>query len=64
MRWKFCVDTIRHWRIVRYVEIIETPTFTRLVGKRMDGDEYAKPQLALVLRPDWGKVIPGSGGLH
>ncbi len=30
----------------------------------MDDSEYAKLQLALVLRPDWGKVIPGGGGLR
>ena len=58
------VDTIRQWRILRGVEFIETPTFTRLIGKVMDDGEYAKLQLALVLRPDWGKVIPGSGGLR
>jgi mRNA-degrading endonuclease RelE of RelBE toxin-antitoxin system len=46
------------------VEFIETPTFTRLIGKLMDDDEYAKLQLALALRPDWGKVIPGSSGLR
>ena len=58
------VDMIRQWRIMLCVEFIETPTFTRLIGKLMDDDEYAKMQLALVLRPDWGKVIPGSGGLR
>lgn len=46
------------------VEFIETPMFTRLVGKLMDDDEYAKLQLALALRPDLGKVIPGSGGIR
>jgi len=30
----------------------------------MDDDEYAKLQFALALRPDWGKLIPGSGGLR
>ena len=55
---------IRQWRIVLCVEFIETPTFTRLIGKLMDDGEYAKMQFALVLRPDWGKVIPGSGGLR
>ena len=30
----------------------------------MDDDEYTKLQLALVRRPDWGKIIPGSGGLR
>jgi len=50
--------------MVRGVEFIETPTFTRLIGKLMDDDEYAKLQLALARRPDWGKVIPGGGGLR
>ena len=47
-----------------YVEFIETPTFTRLIGGLMNDDEYAKLQFALALRPDWGKVIPSSGGLR
>lgn len=55
---------IRQWRIVLRVHFIETPTFTRLVVKLMDDDEYAKMQLALASRPDWGRVIPGSGGLR
>ncbi|MCX6927741.1 MAG: type II toxin-antitoxin system RelE/ParE family toxin [Verrucomicrobia bacterium] len=46
------------------MEFIETPTFTRLIGKLMDDDEYAKLQLALTRRPDWGKVIPGGRGLR
>ncbi len=46
------------------MEFVETPTFTRLVGKLMDDDEYAKLQLRLALHPDSGKVIPGSGGLR
>ncbi len=61
---KWGIDTIRQWRMMLHVEFIETPTFTRSIGKLMDDDEYAKLQLALVLRPDWGKVIPGSGGLR
>ena len=31
------VDTIRQWRMVRGVEFIETPTFTRLIGKLILG---------------------------
>jgi hypothetical protein len=46
------------------VQFIETPTFTRLIGKLMDDDDYAQLQLALAGRPDWGKVITGSGGLR
>ena len=30
----------------------------------MPDDEYRKIQLALVLRPEAGKIIPGSGGLR
>ena len=55
---------VRQWRIMPCVEFIATPTFTRLIGKLMDDDEYAKMQLALARRPDWGKVIPGGGGLR
>jgi hypothetical protein len=50
--------------MLRSVEFIETPTFTQVIGKAMDDAEYAKLQLALAVRPDWGKVIPGSGGLR
>jgi hypothetical protein len=50
--------------MLRRVEFIETPTFTRLVEKLMDDGEYTKLQLALVQQPGWGKVIPGSGGLR
>jgi hypothetical protein len=46
------------------VEFIETPTFTRLIGKMMDDAAYSRLQLALVRRPGWGKLIPGSGGLR
>ncbi len=45
-------------------EFVETPTFTRLIAKFMGDDEHAKLQLGLALRPEWGKVIPGSGGLR
>lgn len=54
-REKWGIDTVRQWRILLHVEFIETPTFTRLVGKLMDDDDYAKLQLALVLRPDWAR---------
>ena len=42
---------------------IETPIFTKLVTDLMPDDEYRKIQLALVLRPGAGKIIPGSGEL-
>jgi mRNA-degrading endonuclease RelE of RelBE toxin-antitoxin system len=43
---------------------IETPIFTKLVTDLISDDEYRKLQLALVLRPEAGKIIPGSGGLR
>ena len=43
---------------------IETPIFTKLVIDLISDDEYRKLQLALVLRPEAGKLIPGSGGLR
>jgi len=47
-----------------HVEFIETPTFTRLISKLMDDDEYSKLQLALVRKPGGGNVIPGGGGIR
>ena len=43
---------------------IETPIFTKLVTDLISDDEYRKIQLALVLRPEAGKIITGSGGLR
>ena len=43
---------------------IETPVFTNIVTELLPDDEYWKLQLALVLRPEAGKIIPRSGGLR
>ena len=43
---------------------IETPVFTRLVEELLPHDSYAGLQHVLLLRPDTGNVIPGSGGLR
>ena len=43
---------------------IETPIFTKSVTELLPDDEYRKLQLALVLRPETGKIIPGSSGLR
>ena len=43
---------------------IETPIFTKLVSDLLPDDEYRIVQQALVLRPEVGKIIPGSGGLR
>jgi hypothetical protein len=46
------------------VRFVETPIFTRLVTKRLDDEDYRALQITLLLRPEQGVVIPGSGGLR
>jgi mRNA-degrading endonuclease RelE of RelBE toxin-antitoxin system len=46
------------------MEFIETPIFTKEVRDHLSVEEYRGLQLALVLRPEQGSVIPGSGGLR
>jgi hypothetical protein len=46
------------------MRFVETPIFTRMVRDLMPDDQYRELQLALLLRPDQGSVIPGSGGLR
>jgi hypothetical protein len=46
------------------VRFLETTTFTRLLRGLLNDDEYRALQLALVLRPGQGVVIPGTGGLR
>jgi mRNA-degrading endonuclease RelE of RelBE toxin-antitoxin system len=46
------------------MRFIETPIFTREVEKFLNDEEYRSLQLALVLSPDQGNVIPNSGGLR
>ena len=60
---------VRQWRMRHpaersLVEIIETPVFTQQVRRLLTDEEYRLMQLALVLRPHGGPVIPGSGGLR
>jgi len=46
------------------VVIIETSIFTRQVQALLSDEEYRQLQKALVLHPDKGRLIPGSGGLR
>jgi len=43
---------------------IETPVFTKDVRECLSDEEYRGLQLALLLRPEQGSVIRGSGGLR
>lgn len=44
--------------------IIETTIFTRQVQALLSDDDYRRLQTILVIRPDAGDLIPGSGGLR
>jgi hypothetical protein len=44
--------------------LIETHIFTRKLKTLLPNDEYRKLQHELVLQPDVGDIIPGSGGLR
>ena len=46
------------------MKFIETPIFTAEVQKFLNDDEYKSLQIALMLRPEQGSIIPGSGGLR
>jgi len=46
------------------MKFIETPIFTKQVQASLADDEYKSLQIALLLRPEQGAVIQGSGGLR
>jgi len=46
------------------MKFIETAIFTRLIQKLLPDESYRTLQMALMLRPDAGSVIKGSGGLR
>jgi hypothetical protein len=43
---------------------IVAPIFTKYIYNYLDDEGYSALQQTLALRPDAGKVIPGSGGLR
>lgn len=46
------------------MEFIETPIFTQEIRRLLPDVEYRWLQLALLLRPEAGDLIPGGGGLR
>jgi hypothetical protein len=46
------------------MRFLETPVFTRAVVDHLSDDDYRALQLALLLRPQLGALIRGSGGLR
>jgi len=43
---------------------IETKLFSRLIGEYLSDEEYASLQRALIVNPESGALIPGSGGVR
>jgi mRNA-degrading endonuclease RelE of RelBE toxin-antitoxin system len=46
------------------VRFVETPVFTAALRRQLDDETYRALQLALLLRPQQGRIIRGSGGLR
>ncbi|MEO8621260.1 MAG: type II toxin-antitoxin system RelE/ParE family toxin [bacterium] len=46
------------------MRFVETPVFTSNVRRHLSDEQYRALQLALVLRPEQGALIPGGGGLR
>jgi hypothetical protein len=45
------------------MRFVETPVFTTALRHHLDDERYRQLQLSLMLRPEQGPVISGSGGL-
>ena len=46
------------------MRFVETPIFTKIITRLLDDEEYRSLQIALMLRPEQGPIIPGAGGLR
>jgi len=46
------------------MRFLETPIFTKALRSSLSDEEYRTLQTALMLRPEQGAVIPGTGGLR
>lgn len=46
------------------LRFVETPIFTEEIVQILSDSEYAELQAALILQPDLGELIPGTGGLR
>jgi len=55
---------IRHWRIYKGMQFIETSIFTRLVTELLTDDEYRLFPLVLAEYPERDDLIQGSHGLR
>ena len=46
------------------MRFVETHVFTAALRRHLDDERYRQLQIALILRPEQGPVIKGSGGLR
>lgn len=46
------------------LEFIETPLFTRILGRYLSDDDYAQLQVFLSEQPEAGSLVRGSGGVR
>jgi mRNA-degrading endonuclease RelE of RelBE toxin-antitoxin system len=46
------------------MRFVETPAFTAAIRRHLDDEQYRQLQIALMLRPEQGPVMQGSGGLR
>ena len=46
------------------LRFVETHVFTAALRRHLDDERYRQLQIALILRPEQGPVIKGSGGLR
>ena len=46
------------------MRFVETTVFTAAIRRHLDDEQYRQLQIALMLRPEQGPVIPGAGGLR
>src|SRR5512132_37111 len=50
--------------MIALVTFVETKLFTKLAQEYLSDDDYAALQQLLIVDPDAGDVIPGSGGVR
>jgi hypothetical protein len=46
------------------MRFVETSLFTAVLQRHLDDERYRQLQIALMLRPEQGPIIKGSGGLR
>ena len=46
------------------MRFVETPVFPAAIDRHLDDERYRQLQIALILRPEQGPVMRGSGGLR